>query len=275
GMNVTVQRVGKTLGVYVPLEKLFDSTLRLSPEVGDQLDGVILSTSRVVLSTNDPPDFYVVVAQDKRIPGIELKLIRYVQDLRRFWLQDLSRGEFNKRMLFEFGLDLGIFKEGNEHFNLEEVHFEQFLAQQMAFRIKMRLEEEALFKNKLELRTVKGKFVEAQTDADGKTQGKPAGDFALSLDVQDRGFALRKPIDAESEKKIFALMLDVVLEVFRGYHFEAFRNVTIQIPYLHQNFVIGRDDLERYRHKKMDLAELLLPKDFNLSPYDAELLLKK
>ena len=270
-IDVSVQVVGKTLGVYVPLEKLFDSTLRLSPEVGNQLDGVILATSRVVLSTDDPPDFYVVVAEDKRIPGVELRLVRYTQDIRRLNYGDLSRSEYTKRMVFEFGLGLGIFS-GEEHaFHLEEVKLEQFLATQMAQRIKARLDEQTELQKDIEVRSVRGEFVPSYpTGNEG-----PAGRFVITLEAQELGMSLWETQEKTDEKKVLTSALVVILEVLKGYRFTAFDSVELKTPFLNHTLILSREILELYRQKKVDLSELLLPNPFNLSPHDAELILKK
>lgn len=260
-VDVSVQIAGKTLGVYVPLEKLFDSTLRLSPDVGSQLDGVILATSRVVLSTDDPPDFYVVVAQDKRIPGVELRLVRYVQDIRRLNYGDLSRNEYTKRMIFEFGLGLGIFSGEEQAFHLEEIKLEQFLAVQMAQRMKAKFDEEKELQGGLEIKSVRGEFIPSR--------------FVITLEAQEFATTPWEIEETTDEKRVLASALEVVLEVLKGYRFDAFDGVELKTPFLNHTFVLSREILELYRHGKVDLSELLLPNPFNLSPHDAELILKK
>jgi len=262
GVDVSVQIVGKTLGVHVPLDKLFDSTLQLSPDVGQQLDGVILSTSRVVLSTDVPPDFYVVVAQDKRIPGVELKLTRYVQDIRRLNYQDISRGEYTKRMLFEFGLDLGIFQDEEKSFRIEEIKFEDFLAQQMAFRVKTELDADVTLKSDIQIQTSRGEFASP-------------GRFVITLNAEKTGIGAWGEGGGENERKMLTLSLKEILKVLRGYRFKEYESVQIKTPFLKQSFILNRDVLELYRRKKIALADLLLPNDFNLSPHDADLLLKQ
>jgi len=274
GIDVSVQMTGKTLGVRVPLDKLFDSTLQLSPDVGSQLDGVILSTSRVVLSTDDPPDFYVVVAQDKRIPGVELKLTRYVKDIRRLHYNDISRGEYTKRMLFEFGLDLGIFQEGDQ-FRIEEVHFESFLAQQMAHRIKLYVDEEKSLQETFQLKSSRGEFITPRPYSYGEREER-FGHFLITLDLQKRGMDLwGEAVPEDHQKAILEAVLQVTSEVLRGYRFESFDYLEIKTPFLQHTFILDHNILDLYRKKKLPLSELLLPNHFNLSPHDTELLLKK
>ncbi|MBI4436074.1 MAG: hypothetical protein HY590_01455 [Candidatus Omnitrophica bacterium] len=275
GVDVSVQIAGKTLGVMVPLEKLLDSTLKLSPDVGDKLDGVILATSRVVLSTDHPLDFYVVVAQDKRIPGIELRLTRYIQDIRRLNYGDLSRTEYTKRMLLDFGIGLGVFSGKEEPFHLEEVRMEQFLATQIARRIKTAFEEESQLKEGFEIKTVHGKFLPHQEAADWGGKEKRFGRFVITLEARERLMGLLETLGSEDEERLLGASLEGILDVLQGYHFSAFDSVEIKLPFLDHSFILGRDVLELYRRKKIGLAQLLSPNNFNLPSYDAELLLKK
>lgn len=112
--HVESKVVGKTLGVYLPLEKLFSSDfeeiltggkvkdisslLQIAPETLDKVEDVLFSTSRVILSTDKPIDFYVLKATDTEITGISLILVGYVQDIKRVRFWDISRTEYRKRV---------------------------------------------------------------------------------------------------------------------------------------------------------------------------------
>ncbi len=274
GADVSVQVVGKTIAVYLPLEKLLDSTLKLSPEVGEKLDGVILATSRAVLSTDDPPDFYVVIAQDSRIPGVELRLTRYIQDIRRLNYGDLSRNEYTKRMLLDFGLGFNLTPEGNKSIRPEEVKLEQFLATQIARRIKTALDEESSFKNIVEIKSVQGKFAPVNSATDWGRKEKQ-GRFVIYVDAREHQAGLLEPLGIPDKEKILGASLGVILEVIQGYHFTRFDGVELHASFLEKPVILARDLLELYRKKKIGLSDLLSPNQFNLSPHDAELLLKK
>ncbi len=112
--HVESKIVGRTLGVYLPLEKLFSSDfeeilaggkvkdlsslLQISPETLDKVEDVLFSTSRVILSTDKPIDFYVLKATDTELTGISLILVGYVQDIKRVRFWDISRTEYRKRV---------------------------------------------------------------------------------------------------------------------------------------------------------------------------------
>ena len=134
--HVEIKIVGKTIGVYLPLEKIFStdfeevlaggkvkdisSLLQISPETLDKVEDVLFSTSRVVLSTDKPLDFYVLKATDTKITGISLILIGYIQDIKRVRFWDISRSEYRKRVYHDLKVNYpviwkkpvdGIFKD--------------------------------------------------------------------------------------------------------------------------------------------------------------------
>lgn len=112
--RVEMKIVGKTMGVYLPLEKIFStdfeeilasgkikdisSLLQISPEALDTVEDVLFSTSRVILSSDKPIDFYVLKATDTSLTGITLILVGYVPDIKRVRFWDISRTEYRKRV---------------------------------------------------------------------------------------------------------------------------------------------------------------------------------
>lgn len=112
--QVEAKIVGKTMGVYLPLEKIFhtdfeeilaggkvkdiSSLLQISPEALDKVEDVLFSTSRVILSTDKPIDFYVLKATDTALTGITLILVGYVQDIKRVRFWDIPRSEYRRRV---------------------------------------------------------------------------------------------------------------------------------------------------------------------------------
>ncbi|GEM_PF-554891 len=122
--HIEVKIVGKTIGVYMPLEKLFStdfeeilargkvkdlsSLLQISPETLDKVEDVLFSTSRVILSTDKPIDFYVLKATDTQLTGITLILVGYVQDIKRVRFWDISRSEYRKRVYHDMKVNYPI-----------------------------------------------------------------------------------------------------------------------------------------------------------------------
>ena len=272
GLDVSVQIVGRTLGVYLPLDKLLDSTLQIPLEARKKLADVVLATSRVVLSTYLPLDFYVVVAQDQRILGTELRLTRYIPDIRRFSYGDLSHGEFSQRMLFD--IDLGftdLLGKKDPTFRLEEVKLPNFLAGQIARRIETKFKEDPPLKERFELKASQSRFspYRAQTEGWGLSKGR-YGDFIFALDVKSRGLGLATALSEEDVKEIYNTALALIAAVLHSYQFEAFDTVEIHVIGTEHPLILDRELLELYRRKKVRLNDLLTPNHFNLSSPDPQ-----
>lgn len=116
-----VKIVDKTIGVYLPLKKLFVSDFKdslnngkidnvealfePSPEAMDKVEDVLFSISRVLLSTDKPLDFYVLQATDVENTGLQLVLKGNVQDIKRVRIWDIPRSEYRKRVIHELRLN--------------------------------------------------------------------------------------------------------------------------------------------------------------------------
>lgn len=100
--NVKVKILGSTLGVYIPIEGLVDSDLKLDEKAGKKIEGVALSIHRVITSTDVPLKFYVLTARDTKTIGVEFMLTGFVYDVIRVRLYDISRGEYFQRILRDF-----------------------------------------------------------------------------------------------------------------------------------------------------------------------------
>ena len=124
--NIQVKIDGSTIGVFLPIKKLFavdfkeilatgdlkgqslDSLFQPSPEALDQVEDVLFSISRVLLSTERKVDFYVLQATDVERTGLQLILSGYMNDIRRVRLWDISRDEYRKRILHELRLNRAV-----------------------------------------------------------------------------------------------------------------------------------------------------------------------
>lgn len=125
--DVDVKFSGKTVGVFLPLRKLFamdireellsgnvanlESLFEPEPEAMDQLENVLFTISRVLLSSDREIDFYVLQATDIESTGLQLVLIGNVSDVRRVRLWDISRTEYRKRVLHELKFNRSVLWE--------------------------------------------------------------------------------------------------------------------------------------------------------------------
>jgi len=125
--DVEVKFAGKTVGVFLPLRKLFamdvrqellsgnvanlESLFEPEPEAMEQLENVLFTISRVLLSSDREIDFYVLQATDVESTGLQLVLLGYVPDVRRVRLWDISRTEYRKRVLHELKFNRSVLWE--------------------------------------------------------------------------------------------------------------------------------------------------------------------
>ncbi len=123
--DVEVKIVGKTIGVHLPLKKLFqndiqnlllagkvkdiESFLQLSEDAVEKIQDVIFTTSRVVFSSDKSIDFYVVTATDVDNTGLEFVLANYVNDVKRVRFWDIALSEYYKRSFRDLKLNKSLF----------------------------------------------------------------------------------------------------------------------------------------------------------------------
>ncbi len=122
--DIDVKIVEDTLGVYLPLKKLFaadfkeaavtgkvrnlETLFEPSPEALEKVEDVLFSISRVILSTDKPFKFYVLQATDIEKTGMQLVLSGYVDDIKRVRVSDISRTEYRKRVIHELRLNRAV-----------------------------------------------------------------------------------------------------------------------------------------------------------------------
>ncbi len=122
--DLDVKIAGKTVGVYLPLKKLFaadfkeaavtgkvrnlETLFEPSPEALEKVEDVLFSISRVLLSTDRQFDFYVVEATDTEKTGMQLVLTGNVNDIKRVRVWDISRNEYRKRVIHELRLNRAV-----------------------------------------------------------------------------------------------------------------------------------------------------------------------
>jgi len=138
GVEVEVKVIGRTIGIYVPVPELVDANLAFTKPALEKIDDVVMSASRVALSTDGDFNFFVVIAKDPDMPGMELVLTRCVEDVKRAMVMDISRGEYLERMVTEFNFipqssDTG--DPGGE-FILKDIDRDEFLARQAEQRLR-------------------------------------------------------------------------------------------------------------------------------------------
>ncbi|MBI4227782.1 MAG: hypothetical protein HY600_05900, partial [Candidatus Omnitrophica bacterium] len=110
-MDVQATLHGSTIAVFLQAPGLFETPVSITPETDpqtltqslrfsaggmDQLQHVALVVRRVILSTDAPIKFYLVVIRDADQGEVELHWLGHILDLKRLNAYDISQGEFLK-----------------------------------------------------------------------------------------------------------------------------------------------------------------------------------
>jgi hypothetical protein len=119
--HIEVEFVGTTLGVFLPLDKLFASDLKEAlmsgkvtdmeslfqptEEAIDKVEDILFSMSRIMLSTDKKIDFYYLQATDVEKSGMDLTFIGQIDDLKRVRFWDIPRSEYRKRIVHDLHMN--------------------------------------------------------------------------------------------------------------------------------------------------------------------------
>jgi hypothetical protein len=281
-IDVKTQIVGKTIVIYLPLENLMDFTFSINQDASEKINDVILSVARVTLSTDESYNFYCVIAHDVRIPEIQIVIIKSVDDVKRLLLNDISRGEYSKRILIDLrlnpqsqkeksvkevfqkmGLDdkwqeqvmndffrsepmgLGDIGYWNDKFYIKDITQPEFLAEQMVSRIKIEFKEDKELSENFTLKAAKGQYIVRQ---DKKF-------FKLEVLAEQKWF--KEAAGRESSDKILGTIVNIAVHVIHSYEFTDFNYIQIYDQGGARNLVVTKEALDKVRTKKMKMEELL------------------
>ncbi len=278
GIDVKTTIAGRTIGIYVPLHDLIDFTFAISKSASEKINDVILSVTRVAISTDANYDFYCIIAHDVRIPEIQIVVIKSVDDVKRFLLSDISRGEYSKRMIVDMRLspqaqkektiknifekmrldpkwqeevlndffraapsELGDIGYWGGKFYMKDIQLSEFLAEQVASRMKMEFREDQGLARTVVLKASKGKYMD---------QG-PARSFKFDV------MTIPKPAEGETHRAVLQKVIAIVSGVLHSYRFNDYEYVTIVDEREGSTFRVSRDDLESYRMKKLTFEDIV------------------
>ncbi len=282
-LDIKVETVGKTIAIYLALPDLIDFTFAITKEASDKINDVILSVSRVALSSDAEYDFYCIIAHDVRIPEIQIIIIKSVDDVKRFLLNDISRNEYSKRMLIDMrlspqaqkehalkevfekmGLDtkwretvmndffrsepaaLGDIGYWNDRFYIKDISLAEFLAEQMASRIRFEFREDKGLDTLASVKSVKGLYSSKGTEHY----------FQVEILATPKGF--KELSDKGISDKVFESALKVASHIMHGYRFSDFDYVNIVNQADNRILQVSRENLEAWRMKKFKLTDLIL-----------------
>ncbi|MDP8259354.1 MAG: hypothetical protein P9L90_08080 [Candidatus Aadella gelida] len=280
-MEVDVTVRGTTMGLYYPMESLLDAGMGISEGAWDKISNLLLVASRIVLSTDADIKFYCVVTQDVKLPELQVVIIKYVEDVKRSMVRNISRSESFKRTLFSINLTpqaekersvekafnrLGVDDEIRQkvldeffrspptklsdvgywkgEFYLKDITLAEFLAEQMANRIKTDFRSDKDLSKKF-------KFINAES---------------IYLPENDKGsfFVTYKIADQETDETQGDLLRDKMKEIIRignevtyGYKFNDFDFLILEDQLENTRFTVSEDDLYNFHQEKPLMEDIV------------------
>ncbi|MCX5679400.1 MAG: hypothetical protein NTZ95_01835 [Candidatus Omnitrophica bacterium] len=285
-LDVKVKTVGKTVAIYLPLTNLLDFTFALTTDAGEKINQVILNVTRVVLSTDAEYDFYCVMAHDVRIPEIQIVIIKSVEDVRRFLLGDISRGEYGKRMLIDMRIApqaqkeraikdvfdrMSIDKKWQEgvmqdffmsdpatlgdigywagKFYIKDINLPEFLAEEIASRIRLSFRDNKELNDSLILKSAKGIY------AAGVQNG---GSRYFKIEISAEPRTIEASTSKEASDKLFGYALKTSYDVIHGYNFKDFDYVEIRSLTDGRASKVLKEDLDNYKPKNTKIEDVMV-----------------
>ena len=280
-MDVDVTVVGNTMGIYCPMKGLMDAGMGISEEAWDRISSLLLIASRVVLSTDAEVNFYCVITQDTRLPELQVVIIKYVKDVKLGMYRNISRSESFKRTLFSINLTPQAKKERSieqifdklgvedgtrqkvlneffrspptklsdvgywrKHFYLKDVTMEEFLAAQIANRVKIDFRSDKKLTQVFDYKVAESSFV--------ASDDKRA--FVLKFKIAEQKTDEEDP--GLRQKKIREIVR-IVNEVVRGYKFKDFDLLILEDQLENVRLRISGQDVYDFNEKKLGVKDIV------------------
>ncbi|MBD3380329.1 MAG: hypothetical protein GF408_07710 [Candidatus Omnitrophica bacterium] len=280
-MDVEVTVLGSTIGIYYPMEGLLDVGLGISEESWDTISNLVLVASRVVLSTDADIKFYCVIAQDARLPELQVVIIKYVEDVKRSMYRNISRGESFKRTLFSVNLtpqakkersvnkvfeklgveeptrqkimdeffrspptklsDIGYWRD---QFYIKDITLEEFLAAQIASRIKLEFKGEEKLEQAFDFKSAEAEY----------TKGPQHNKFDLKFKINEQKASTE--IENLKRKKIQEI-LKIINRVVYGYKFKDFDAVVMEDQMENVTLSVSMQNVYEFTRENLPVEEIV------------------
>lgn len=238
-LDVKARVSGKTAGALFVLDSLLDEKeQQISKDVYEQMSKVMMVITRVALSSDLPLDFCKVVIRDRARTG-ELIVVRSIDDARRAQAEAIGIEESMNRTLFSQEKPQGG-EDGLEDFVLKEVKLEDFLADQIAQRLRFEVMKGA----QAEIAASSGQPLVLVDGSFDTAYGKRTFRFSILSLKADRSYDLMQKV------------LKTATGVLRGYKFTAYDDLEIQDYLNRRRLVVERDVVEQYLDKKIKEDEI-------------------
>lgn len=241
GVDVEVKGEGKTLGALIVMNDTLMKDLSLSDQALSKIENVMLTTSRVTMSSEFKYDFFVVSIRDV-LTGVEVSFVRYIKDIRRLIIDDISRNDYFQRLVIDVAHQPVGLPEENVAFHLKERQLKHFLARQITERIKSKFQLNLIIKKLFHITNVEGRYLPVEK----------------LINVYPNAGILQLKVSFHPEAPQFETIGDQALQ-------ENFKQLL---------FNTARKVLQRYEFKDCEGVEIVDQNNRQLASYDRDALSK-
>lgn len=162
-VDVRTRRAGSTLWVYAPLQKILHKEFGIKEDkifdedVADKLRNILTTVGRVLISSDNTPEFFGLVASDINL-GFDYTIIGNVLDIKKSYAGFIPWTEANRRYVIKFNIEPAAIGDSTaKHVKFYNIALPNFLAEQITQRIGSQFQEENL-KNYFKVEKVSGNF---------------------------------------------------------------------------------------------------------------------
>ncbi len=234
-LNVISRTVGRTVVAVYYVDDILDKNGQIPKDVHEKMGQIMQVVTRVSLSTDLGVDFCEVVIRDRTHLN-ELTITRSLDDSKRANSDAIGVEESINRTIFAQG-KYQLSPEGEKEFSPKEVKIEDFLAEQIAQRVRFSLAKDA-------------KESSGEEGAGQQSLVLVDGMFNRSGDGNKFRFSVLSLKPEEPQESIRQL-LRTANEVIGAYHIESFDSIEI-LDYLNrQKLDIKKQILTDLREKRI------------------------
>ncbi len=222
-LDVTTQRTTTTLWIYAPLQKLLhkdfgtDAEKIFDEEISDKLRNILTAIGRVLISSDNTPEFFILVSSDIKI-GFDYIMIGNVLDVKKTYAGFIPWTESNKRYVLKFNVNPDAIGDmDGKHLKIYDITLPDFLASQISQRINIYFQNEQ-YKKYFKIEKVEGKFDGSSLAAEKSGNHSGDGDFTFNYSISQIS---KPPREINIKKEI----LRIIAYCFKTYEFNDFSNV--------------------------------------------------
>ncbi len=211
-LNVVPLRAGNTLWVYAPLDRLLHAEFGKNPdkvfdeEMIEKARNILTSISRVLLSSDKAPEFFVLDFADIKL-GLDYSLTANLMDIKKSAAGGIPWTEANKRYVVGFEQSkMAINDTSGGHLKIYDIKLSEFLSRQIAQRVRIIFQEEP----------IKKYFILKGIDS-----GFQGNKFIF-------GYSVVRISEPKEKINISRKILEIITYCFKTYEFKDFSQVVIK-----------------------------------------------